>query len=423
MPRLMERATNNDVAAMRETVASLASFANRGPGTDPERRAALWLAPRLREATGRRPRLEVHWVRPQRAAMLALHIVVAVAASLLAVSAPAVAAGVLGLVLVSLAADASGRLYIGRRITPERATQHVVASPPKADKPVLLVIAASCDAPAGGALRGPLAGRALAAARRFAGGRAPGAYAWLALAVTAILACAVARSRGVDSSALGALQLVPTVALLPAFALLVDAALTPRGPGANADGSGVAVALALARALRADPPERLAVEVALMGASAGTGLGARGYVARRRHASTERVALLELKPCGRGRPHWWRNDGELFPLAFHPGMRSAAQDVAEAHPELGARPLRGRGGGIALAARERGWPALALGALGADGAVPSAGRADDVAERVDDISLKATYELALAVVRRLDEEVSPSGRRERRPPGDVTTPE
>ena len=398
----MERATDEDIAGMRETVAGLSSFAGRGPGTDAERRAAHWLAARLHKATGRRSRLEVHWVRPQRAVVLALHIVAAVAASLLSVSEPEVAAVMLVVALFSLIGDATGRIELLRRLTPARATQHVVASPGGADKPVLLVIAASCDVPAGGALRGPLVRRAARAARRLTGGRGPSATAWLALAILAILGCAIARSRGVDARWLGGLQLVPTVALLPAFALLVDASLTPRGPGANADGTAAALALALAAALRAVPPERLAVEVVLLGASAGTGLGARRYVAKRRGAEPERLALLELKPCGRGRPHHWESDGELAPLGFHPRMRAVAAAVAGAQPELGARAVRGRGTGAALAARERGWPAIALGTLDAGGEIPGAGRSDDVPERVEDVSLRASYEFALAFVRALD---------------------
>jgi hypothetical protein len=402
----MERATDRDVAAMRETLASLSSFANRGPGTDSERRAARWLQGRMRSSTGRRGRLEVHWVRPQRAAVLALHIVVVVAASLAAVSVPVVATIVLAVALASLLLDVSGRGMILRRFTPERATQNLVASPPDARKPVLLVIAAAYDVPAGGTLAGPFVRRAVAALRRVAGGRGPGATAWLVLVTLAILGCAIARARGVDASWLGAVQLAPTVVLLPVFALLVDASLTARGPGANADASAVAVALALAEALGDAPPERLAVEVALLGASASTGLGARRYVRARRAADANRLALLELKPCGRGRPHYWESDGELVPLALHPRMRAVAAGVARAHPELGAAPIRGRATGAALAARERGWPAIALGALDRDGETPGAGRADDLPERTDDISLRASYEFALAFVRALDADLA-----------------
>lgn len=404
----MERATDKDIGGMRDTAAGLTAFAGRGAGTDAERRAAHWLLGRLRAATGRTGRLEVHWVRPQRAAMLALHAFVAVCASLLAVSEPEIAVAILAAVLVSMVADLSGRARLGRRLTPGRATQHVVASPADASKPVLLILAAAYDVPRGGALRGPLVARGSALARRLTAGRGPAAAAWMALAVAAILACAIARAAGTDASWLGLLQLVPTVALLPVFGLLIDAALTPYGPGANGDASAVAVTLAVAEALKASPPDSLAVEVALHGSSAGTGLGARAYVRRRRRADRGRVVVLELKPSGRGRPHWWESDGELVPLAFHPRLRGLAEGVARAHPELGATPWHGRGAGAALAARERGWSSIALGALDRDGGAPGAGRADDVPERLDDASLRATYEFALALVRAIDADVRPA---------------
>jgi hypothetical protein len=420
MPPRMERASDQDIAGMRETAAALSAFAGRGAGTDAERRAALWLLGRAREASGRRPRLEVHWVRPQRAVMLALHAVLAVGASLLSVGAPEAATAVLAVTALSLAVDLAGRPGPGRRLTPERATQHVIAPPADAGPPVLLVLAAATDVPRGGALRGPLVGRAAALARRWGLARGPSPAAWLLLAVLAILACSIARTAGADPSWLGGVQLVPTVSLLPVFGLLVDAALTPYGPGANGDASAVALALALTAALREAPPRNLAVELALHGASAGTGLGARAYVGRRRGADPGRIVLLELKPCGRGRPHWWCSDGELFPLALHPRLRELAAGVADARPELGARPWHGRGAGAALAARERGWAAIAVGTLDADGAVPGLATAGDVPERLDDISLRASYELALELVRAIDNDVSPSGRRDRRPPGDVT---
>src|SRR3954447_13519492 len=136
----------------REIVTGLTRLAPRGPGTDAERRAALWLTDVLRDDLGREVHSETVWVRPQRAVVLALHVTVGVAASVVAASAPAVGLGLALAALVSWCLDQLGWAHLGRRLTPARATQNLV-SPPTAStasgrqRIVRLVITAAYDAP------------------------------------------------------------------------------------------------------------------------------------------------------------------------------------------------------------------------------------------------------------------------------------
>jgi hypothetical protein len=393
-------------------VTGLARVAPRGPGTDAERRAARWLAQVLRQDLGREVETETVWVRPQRAAVLALHAAAGVAASVLAASAPAVGLGVAAAALLSWTLDQLGWAHLGRRLTPERATQNLVSPPTAATgsggrRTVRLVIAAAYDAPRAGLARHERVRRLVARARGLTGGRLPGAAAGVALALAAVTGLAGARLGGVDAGWLGAVQLVPTVALLLALGLAVDAGLARTGPGAGDPASGAAVALALAAELDRNPPRHLGVELVLAGAGEGPSLGMRGYVrARRRRWRPEATAVLGVAACGRGRPCWWVSDGPLVPLRLHPRLRELAAAVAAEEPRLGARPHRGHGAGAAWRARRARWPAIAVGCLEDDAWPPASGTAGDTPERVDPAAMAAALELGLALVHALDEDLA-----------------
>jgi hypothetical protein len=353
------------------TVHALAAFEGRGPGTDAERRAALSLRDAL-HARGRDVRTETVWVRPQWAVTHALHCALAAAASALCVTVPAAGLGLGLAVLVSLAGDLTGTFFLVRRVTPERATQNVVSAPRQPSKPVKLVVCASLDAPASAAL-----------------GRRRPPLRLLALAVLLVCACAGARLAGVEGRALGVGQLIPTVALLIAVALLVDIALSEPTDAPNA-ATAAAAALALVGELDAHPPRNLDVELVIAGAGQGPALGMRSYVkARRKRARPETLAVLALEPCGERPPAWWTEDGLLLPLRLHPELVSLAAAVARDEPALGARPVRRESATPAYPARQARWPAIAIGSRA-------------WTEESDSAALDATLHLCLGLVGRLD---------------------
>ena len=380
-----------------ETAAELCHIEGRAPGTDAERRAAAWLAGRLRDA-GREAELETVWVRPHESASLALHALAAVAGSLLTTVSAVAGVVVLALTAISLVLDMRGGPWLLRRLTFRRATQNVVSPPPAratddARPPVRLIVTARYDAGRSGLLRRPLLQRAAA--------RAPGPRALLALAVLLALAAAVIRLVD-DATWVGAVQLVPTVGLLLAAALLADNALGARSPGAG-DASAVGVALALAAALDQSPPQRLDVHVVLAGAGTAPAAGIREFIrSRRRRWPTEEVAVLHLEPCGRGRPRWWVKDGPLWPLGLHPQLRTVAAHVALQEPHLGAGPHTGHGVTGAHVARRRRWPAIAVGCLDARGVAAGRDGPGDEPGALDPQAVQAALELCLALVDELD---------------------
>lgn len=354
----------------------LSRFEGRAAGTDAERRAALWLREHLRGA-GRDADVEAAWVRPQWPWLHAGHALVATAGGLLAIPQPLAGLLICAAALVSCALDLLGGYGLLRRLTPERATQNLVSGPTEstrsgARRVVRLVIVAGYDIPRGGVGRSSAASRMSAALQRVARGFAPGALGTVALAIAALTAIAAARLAGVDSRWLELGQLAPTLWLLGAAALLIDAGLARPGDGSG-NAAAAAVSLALVAALDRAPPRHLAVELVLAGAGDGQSLGMRAFVRRRRrrYAPTG-TAVLHVGECAQGRPAWCTVDGPLLPRRLHPRLTALAAEVAAAHPELGARPRRGHASGAAWRARLAGWPAITVGCVDEHG-VPGAG--------------------------------------------------
>jgi type IV secretory pathway VirB2 component (pilin) len=390
-----------------QTVRALTEIVGRGPGTDAERRAALWARDALRRQ-GRDASLETAWVRPHWPAVHALHAALGVGASILSVPVPA-AGLALGLAcLVSVVGDLLGGPFLLRRLTPARATQNVVSPPPAqgdatSAPAVRLVVCASLDAPPAAAIFGAPWADGWTRLRRLVGGHLASPLAVLPVAIAAITALAGARLAGADGNAIGAAQLVPTVLLIAAAGLLVDVALSEASPGAGANASAVAVALAVVAELDSTPLRHLEVEVVLAGAGEGPALGMRAYVrARRKEVRPHSVAVLALAPCAEGRPAWWTHDGLLTPLRLHGGLIAAAAGAARDEPRLAAGPHRGHGCSPAYPARLAGWPAITVGCLDERGRALRAGSAQDIADRVNPGAMEAACTFCLALAGRLD---------------------
>ncbi|MGZ4271508.1 MAG: hypothetical protein ACXVSX_20150 [Solirubrobacteraceae bacterium] len=263
--------------------------------TDAERRSARALAAALR-AHGRRPRTEGRWVRPVWPWVQALCAAAGVAGGVLGVQHPLTGLIVVAAALALSLAHGRGRLPLGRG----RATQDVLAPAPR-PAPVTLVVLAATDRPRASLLS-----------------RVPAPLAWLDAALVLQGAATAARVAGVDGTWLGALQILPSAALLVAAGLFADAAVSRPG-AANPAATDAAVALAGAAPW---------ADVVLVGASE-IGLARRVRAERR---PPEAVALLWLEPGDR--PAW---------RSRHPLLSEVASGLAAEHrpgPGLraGARP-------------------------------------------------------------------------------------
>jgi Peptidase family M28 len=396
------------------TVSTLTAFEQRGAGSNAERRAGLWLATELR-GPHRDAKIETFWCRPNWALAHAWHVALAVAGSLVSVGSAKVGGALILVALVSLAVDALTGRSLGRRLTPERASQNVVsraavgaagpsAGPAPGGRPaVTLVITANYDAGrAGLAYRGPLR-RTAARLGRATGRIGPGWLGWLALAFTWLLVTALLRAGGAGGTVIGVAQLVPTAALVLSLALLLELASAEFTAAANDNASGVALALALTRVLDAAPPRRLAVDVVLQGAGDGGMIGlARHLRARRGELTRGTAVVLGIGACGAGEPAWWTADGPLIPLRFLRRLGDIAQRATGAGTEIGATAHRGRGTTPAFPARLAGLPAITIGNLDRGGLSPRSHQRGDIPEALDRGAIDRLLTLALTLIDAID---------------------
>lgn len=394
-----------------DTIATLTAFDGRGPGSDAERRAALWLKDELGGGT-RSVRLEPFWCRPDWALAQAWHALLGLAGGLVSVYHPTVGGVMVLAALLFVLADATTGVSPGRRLTPERASQNVVSSGKDTgtdgdDDRVRLILTANYDAGRMGLAYRDGPRRLAATLRRATGGRAPGWAMWLTVAVCWLLAIAAARLSGSHGTTIGLLQLPPTVALVLMAALLLELATSPVGPGASDNASGVAVALALARAVDVSTPRALRVELVLAGAGEGGGIGLRRFLrARSPELTPENAIVLGIAACGQGSPRWWNTDGPLIPLAYHPQLRALCAGIAQTETQLGATPHRGRGSTPALPGRMAGLPAITIGCRDERGLAARSHQPADTVTEIDRRAVDATLELALMLVDAIDTELT-----------------
>ncbi len=388
-----------------ETVSGLANFEGRGAGTDSERRAARWLASEL-SATGSEVIIEPFWSRPNWALAQAWHVALAIAGSLVSVPSPIAGGSMLLVALVCVLADALTGVSPGRRLTPERASQNVIAVAPAASG-TRLILTANYDAGRVGLVYRDALRRASGFLRRAVHAITPGWIGWLVVAIVWLLVVAFLRLEGHRSQAIGAIQLPPTVALVLGFALLLELATADWSPAAGDNASGVAVAIALARALGAAPPAHLAVELVLTGAGDGGQLGLRRYLrARRAERTAPTTVVLGLASCAGGMPRWWRSDGALVPLRYPRPLRELAARIGAEEPYLGVAPHTARGASAALPARRARLPAITIGCLDDHGLSPRSHHRDDTSAAVDSGALDAAVQFGLLLIDGIDAAVA-----------------
>jgi hypothetical protein len=397
-----------------ETIRGLAAFERRAGGSDVERRAANWLRGECSAGSGAEARIETFWCRPNSALAHAWHVGLGLAGSLLTV-ASARAGGILILVaLVSLVADALLGISLGRRLTPERASQNVVATATRGEdrsatpRPtVRLIITANYDAGRAGVAYRDAPRAAAARARRLLRALTPGWLGWAAIALGWLELVALVRVGGATGTGIGLVQLLPTAGLVLALAALLDIGSADIVPAANDNGSGVAVAIALARALGAAAPRNADIELVLQGASDGTGAGLRHHLRTHRTArQRSNTVVLGIAASGAGHVTWYQSDGALIPLRAFGRLRDLAAAIAADDPEMGFAPHHHRGASPSFRARLRRIPAVTIGAIDQRGLVPGSHQMGDVADVIDERAVGRVVEAGLLLIDAIDGSLS-----------------
>jgi hypothetical protein len=401
-----------DVAARMELIRELCSFEGRLAGTDSERRAANRLAERLR-GLGRRAEVEPTYVHPQSGLIAAGHCALGFAGSLVAIEVPALGFGLVLLAATSLYLDLHYRFYLLRSLFFRRASQNVVSRGRRPQAPARLILTAHVDAGRSGAIHSPGCARLAARlARRFP---SLGPFRVVFWSLAALLPLLGARMAGLDSDAISALQLVPTLALLIGIFAGVDLELSPVVPGANDNASGAATAISLAAELDSDPPENLDVWLVLDGGSEAQQEGMRAFLrAHRKSLDRERTFFLDLDTVGCGDVRFEVGAGWIVGYGFDRRLVELAAAIAETDAEaknrFRAQPLRHGTAGDSLPPRLARMRSLGITCRPADGYVPHRHLPIDEPNAIDEPSLERAHGFALELIRLLDRDVGRTAR-------------
>jgi hypothetical protein len=388
-----------------EVIEELCSFEGRGPGTDPERRAANALAARLR-GIGRRAELEPFYCHPQYAVVHLIHAAIGVAGSLVAIVQPAVGFALVLFAAASTYLDLNTRIYLIRSLLFRRVSQNVVSAGDRPDAPARLILTAHYDAARTGYIfsKGSRRIRRLPERTRVALGPFR-IFFWVGLAP--LLPILGARMAGFDATWLNAVQAIPTIVLIVAAFLLIDIALSEIVPGAYDNASGVAAVLSAADELTTDPPENLDVWIVLMGSEESFCEGSRAFVrSRRKQLDRAHTYFLNVDSVSAGQVAYEVSEGAVITVPHDRLLVELAEALAGAGAADGrAKPIRHPLLDDALPPRIRKFRSITVRTTDEKGNLaPWYHTHEDTPDRVDSAALRHATEFIVALSRLIDRE-------------------
>jgi Zn-dependent M28 family amino/carboxypeptidase len=387
-------------ATLREVVEALAQLERRA-GEAGERRAAEWIAERLRSAGCEAEVQQEQFLDGYAEVMRSLSAaslgagLAALAVAPLRRPAGAVAAAVTG----AIADDISNGPRVFRSVSSvPRTTWNVVGESGASDAPRTLVVLAHHDAAPTGAIFDPTF-------QRWLGETFPGLVEridtsfplwWALLAAPLLVTSGALRGRrgqlaaGVAGSAV-------------ALAVFADVARSPIVPGANDNLSAVAVLVALAERLRAEPIAGLRVLLASCGAEEVIQGGIYGFA--RRHfprLDRERTWFLNLETVGSPKLVMLEGEGPVVMEDYHD--RSFRDLVERAASQAGApiqRGLRARNSTDAVLPSRAGYPTATLASVDRYKALSNYHLMSDTPENLDYRTVAQALTVTEAVAREL----------------------
>ncbi len=392
---------------MRSEIEALVEDGGRRAGSDAERRAAAHVEERL-AGMGREVEVESIEIYPRWAAVHLIHAFLAVIGSLVSVALPAVGFGLVLLATLSAFGDATGLFRPLRRLTGRRASQNIFSTEGE-DRDGRIVLVAHLDSSRGGFVfsRG-LQERLAVVGDRLK--RPIGPFVPFMAALLLLLLCCFIRLLGQQGTALTAVQLLPTIALIVAIVALLDAGASDPVPGANDNASGVATVLRLAERFGGQL-EHFAVWVLVTGGQESFGLGMKSFL--KRHKSDldkQRTVFVNVDEVGAGTIRYGAREGLLLPGKSHPQLFQIAEQIAEDDGEEGtfsARPQAMRTATDASVARSAGFPAITVACRNTVGYVPHHHQRSDVLDNIDDDALERAEGFTAELIQRLDAEIGP----------------
>lgn len=390
-------AADEDKAALREVVSTLAAIPDRGSARPGEQVAAEWLAERFREL-GCDARVETERAHGTYWWPLGLPSAAGLAAGAAALAgARWRAALVAGAAAATIGGEVTSRVRWLRRVLPQRHCWNVVAETGDRSAKRTVVVLAHHDAPRTGRLFDQ-------SAQRWAHERFPEVMdrvktapplVWPLVAGPALVAAgALTRRRSLTALGTGLSAL--------ATAIFADVARSPVSPGANDNLSGVAGLVRLAAALQENPVPGIRVLLVSCGAEESMQEGILAFGARHFGAlPTESTHVINLETIGS--PHLILLEGE-GPLAMQDYQELFKDLVAEVAADERIplwRGLRARTTTDSLITNRAGYPTATLVSVNDYKALSHYHLMSDTPDNLDYATAASATRLAEAVIRRL----------------------
>jgi hypothetical protein len=185
-------------------------------------------------------------------------------------------------------------------------------------------------------------------------------------------------------------------------AICIQADRTPFSAGANDNASSAGLLLALAQHFQNEPLQNTRVWLVCTGCEEVQHYGAIDFF--RRHTSKLKnpvAVVFEMLGCAG--PSWLTKEGIIIPFQSDRKLVQMAEQIAEAHPHLGAYASQIKGGNTEMADALRvGIPAITLNGMGPKGEMPYWHQVEDTYDKMDPEVMARTYEFTWEYIRAID---------------------
>lgn len=192
------------------------------------------------------------------------------------------------------------------------------------------------------------------------------------------------------------------LAALILLAICWEADRAPFSPGANDNASAVAMVLTLAEELKQSPLNHTMLWFVLTGCEEVQHYGMIDFIKRHKGEWLEpKVLVFEM--VGVAGPAWETKEGIIVPFKPDQELVRIVEDIAEAHPDLGAYPAFIVGGNSEMADAHRAkLPAITFFGLTPDGQAPYWHQLADTPDKMDPSVLARTYQFTRLFIDRVD---------------------
>lgn len=185
-------------------------------------------------------------------------------------------------------------------------------------------------------------------------------------------------------------------------AICIQADRTPFSSGANDNASSAGLLLALAQHFQNEPLQNTRVWLVCTGCEEVQHYGAIDFF--RRHTSKLKnpvAVVFEMLGCAG--PSWLTKEGIIIPFQSDRKLVQMAEQIAEAHPHLGAYASQIKGGNTEMADALRvGIPAITLNGIGPKGEMPYWHQVEDTYDKMDPEVMARTYEFTWEYITAID---------------------